>query len=296
MLKSLVIAIFIFTFLFSNNDNVYSLISNPRNISIGKIHASIDNISNTFDSPVLLNNNNNNNNIYLSVDRYTNLYSVYYLSYCIYVKNQSNLLLGMVRREINDNFNTNSAWEDDGYPDLEDIDYTQIYNFTDKETGLLIAYNRLIDDNFIMGINFKPIFHRIDNVSGIGFSLDVRYVIKMEKSQISFGVNDLLAFKKWDTNLLEKYDLNGYFGTSINISNKNILFYEYNINDGYRLGIEYKLNALLSLRTGYNKNNNFSYGFGIYLKNINLDYGYVNNSSQIFGSRYSIGFSMNFDD
>ena len=98
MFKFLVIVIFIFSFSFSNNDNVYSLISNPRNISIGKIHASIDNISNAFDSPILL---NNNSNIYLSIDRYANLYSIYYLSYCIYTKNQSNLLLGMVRREIN---------------------------------------------------------------------------------------------------------------------------------------------------------------------------------------------------
>ena len=292
MFKFLVIVVFVFSFSFSNNDNVYSLISNPRNISIGKIHASIDNISNTFDSPILL---NNNNNIYLSVDRYTNLYSVYYLSYCIYAKNQSNLLLGMVRREINNNFNTNSAWEDDGYPDLEDIDYTQIYNFSDKETGLLIAYNRLIDNNFIMGINFKPIFHRVDNISSIGFSFDVRYVIKMKKNQISFGIDNILAFKKWDSGLLEKFDLNGYLATAINISDRNIIFYEYNMANGSKLGLETKIIDNLFIRTGLNEND-FTFGFGLQLKNIDLDYAYINNNSEIFTNNHSVGFNINLDN
>ena len=292
MFKFSVIVVFVFSFSFSSNDNLYSLISNPRNISIGKIHASIDNISNTFDSPILL---NNNNNIYLSVDRYTNLYSVYYLSYCIYAKNQSNLLLGMVRREINNNFNTNSAWEDDGYPDLEDIDYTQIYNFADKETGLLIAYNRLIDNNFIMGINFKPIFHRIDNISGIGFSFDVRYIIKMTKNEISFGIDNILAFKKWDTGLLEKFDLNGYLATAINISDRNIIFYEYNMANGSKLGLETKIIDNLFIRTGLNEND-FTFGFGLQLKNIDLDYAYINNNSEIFTNNHSVGFNINLDN
>ena len=292
MFKFLVIVMFIFSFSFSNNDNVYSLISNPRNISIGKIHASIDNISNTFDSPILL---NSNNNIYLSVDRYINLYSVYYLSYCIYAKNESNLLLGIVRREINNNFNTNSAWEDDGYPDLEDIDYTQIYNFADKETGLLIAYNRLIDNNFIMGINFKPIFHRIDNISGIGFSFDVRYIIKMTKNEISFGIDNILAFKKWDTGLLEKFDLNGYLATAINISDRNIIFYEYNMTNGSKLGLETKIIDNLFIRTGLNEND-FTFGFGLQLKNIDLDYAYINNNSEIFTNNHSVGFNINLDN
>ena len=49
---------------------------------------------------------------------------------------------------------------------------------------------QILENNFIMGINLKPIFHRIDNISGIGFSFDVRYVIEIQKSQISFGVEE----------------------------------------------------------------------------------------------------------
>ena len=247
-----------------------------------------------FDSPLFL--NKNNNNIFLSTDKYSNLYSVYRVSYCIYANNQSNLLLGMVRREINDNFNTNSAWEDDGDPpDLEDIDYTQIYSFSDKETGLLISYNRLIEDNFIMGINLKPIFHRIDNISGIGFSLDVRYVIKIQKNQISFGVDNFLAFKKWNTDLLERYDLNSYLATSINISDKTTMFYEYNIYNGSKLGLEIKIINDLFVRAGINKYD-FTFGFGLQIRNINLDYAYMNNNYEIFGSNHSIGFNIHLDD
>ena len=292
MFKFLIRFIFI-SLAFSNNDNIYSLISSPRNISIGGVHASSGNISSIFDSPIFL--NKNNNNIFLSIDKYSHLYNVYHLSYCIYANDKSNLLLGLVRREINNNFNTNSAWEDDGYPNLEDIDYTQIYNFQDKETGILIAYNQLIENNFIMGINFKPIFHRIDNVFGVGFSLDVRYLIQMQRGRISFGIDNLLAFKKWDTDLLEKYDLNGYLGSSINISDRNTVFYEYNINSGSKLGFEIELINNLFIRTGINKYN-FCFGFGIQLENIKLDYAYMNNKSEILGSNHSVGFNINLDD
>ena len=293
MFKFLIRFIFI-SLAFSNNDNIYSLISSPRNISIGGIHASSGNISSIFDSPIFL-SNNNNNNIFLSIDKYSHLYNIYHLSYCIYANDKSNLLLGLVRREINNNFNTNSAWEDDGYPNLEDIDYTQIYNFQDKETGILIAYNQLIENNFIMGINFKPIFHRIDNVFGVGFSLDVRYLIQIQRGQISFGIDNLLAFKKWNTDLLEKYDLNGYLGSSINISDRNTVFYEYNINSGSKLGFEIELINNLFVRTGINKYN-FCFGFGIQLENIKLDYAYMNNKSEILGSNHSVGFNINLDD
>ena len=292
MFKFLIRFIFI-SLAFSNNDNIYSLISSPRNISIGGVHASSGNISSIFDSPIFL--NKNNNNIFLSIDKYSHLYNVYHLSYCIYANDKSNLLLGLVRREINNNFNTNSAWEDDGYPNLEDIDYTQIYNFQDKETGILIAYNQLIENNFIMGINFKPIFHRIDNVFGVGFSLDVRYLIQIQRGRISFGIDNLLAFKKWDTDLLEKYDLNGYLGSSINISDRNTVFYEYNINSGSKLGFEIELINNLFVRTGINKYN-FCFGFGIQLENIKLDYAYMNNKSEILGSNHSVGFNINLDD
>ena len=60
----------IFTFsslLLGDNDNIYELISSPRNISIGGIHASTDNISGMFDSPLFLNQNNNNIFLYNSI-------------------------------------------------------------------------------------------------------------------------------------------------------------------------------------------------------------------------------------
>ena len=283
------------SYAFGGNDNLYSIISNPRNISIGGIHASTNSINSMFDSPLKL--DGKNNDTFLSVNKFNDAYNIYHISYCVYANNKSNLLLGLVRREIKNNFNTESAWTDDGYPDLGEIDYSQIYKFSDKETGLLIAYNKIVKSNFIMGINFKPIFHRIDNMAGIGFSIDVRYLLLMENLKISFGVDDLLAFKKWDTDLLEKYDLNGYVGFSFDVFDRDELFYEYSLGYGSSIGYEANINKILYLRLGYNKNNSLACGFGLKLKNISLDYGYVNNNSTVsFGNQYSIGFNINFND
>tara|TARA_Y100001970_G_scaffold294115_1_gene447054 strand:- start:8788 stop:9669 length:882 start_codon:yes stop_codon:yes gene_type:complete len=293
MIKSFIISIIVFSYLLSYND-IYSIISNPRNISIGGIHASTDDISSTFDSPLFL--NNKNNNIFLSINQYDDLYNIYRMSYCIYASEKSNLLLGLVRREINNNFNTDLAWEDNGSPPiLGDINYEAIYLFQDKETGFLIAYNRLIASNFVMGINFKPVFHSIDNINAIGFSFDIRYALKFSNYRFSFGANNILAIKKWDTGLLEKFDLNGYLCTSVNLSDKTILFYEYDLINHSKLGFEMKMISDLFLRLGIN-NDYYSFGFGLKLNNINFDYSYTENHSIFFGNNHSIGFNINMDN
>ena len=293
MLKSLIIAIIIFYPLLSNDD-IYSIISNPRNISIGGIHASTDDISGAFDSPLFL--NNKNNNIFVSINKYDDLYNIYRMSYCLYANEKSNLLVGMIRREINNNFNTNFAWEDNGSPPvLEDINYDEIYSFQDKETGFFIAYNTLITNNFVMGVNFKPIFHSIDNINSIGISLDVRYALKFLKYKFSFGVDNILAMKKWDTGLLERFDLNGYLSTSVDLSDRFTLFYEYNLIDHSKLGFEMEIVSNFFIRSGYN-NNYHSFGFGFKLNDIHLDYSYFNNNSIVFGDNHSIGFNINIDN
>ena len=293
MIKLFIIIIILSCPLLSNND-IYSVISNPRNISIGGMHSFTDDISSAFDSPLFL--NNKNNNIFLSINKYDELYNIYRISYCVYANKKSNLLIGMVRREINDNFNTDFAWENNGSPPvLGDINYDAIYLFQDQETGFLITYNKLITNNFVMGLNFKPIFHSIDNINGIGLSLDVRYALKFLKYKISFGADNILAIKKWDTGLLEKFDLNGYFCTSIDLSNRFTLFYEYNLINYSKLGFEIKIIPDLFLRSGYN-NDYYSFGFGLKLDKMNLDYSYSDNNSLIFGSNHSVGFNINMDN
>ena len=90
------------SYAFGGNDNLYSIISNPRNISIGGIHASTNSINSMFDSPLIL--DGKNNDTFLSLNKFNDAYNIYHISYCVYANNKSNLLLGLVRREIKNNF------------------------------------------------------------------------------------------------------------------------------------------------------------------------------------------------
>ncbi len=283
--------IVISSFLLSNDNSIYSLMSSPRNASLGGMHMSTNNISSIFDAPSFL--EGSKQNIFLSIHNYSELYNVFHLSFCIYANSSSNLSIGLVRRDIGDNFNTTLAFHNDGYPDLEDINYENIYKFSDQETGLFFSFNKIIERDFIMGINFKPVFHRIDNIYGLGSSFDIRYLLKMSHGSVSFGVENIFAFKKWDTNYIEKFDLNGYLAFSYNF-NQSIIFYEYNMINKSKIGFEIKLIENLFFRSGINKYST-SFGFGLSLKNIILDYTYINNKSDIFGSNHSVGFNINLN-
>ena len=62
-----------------------------------------------------------------------------------------------------------------------------------------------------------------------------------------------------------------------------------------KLGLEIKIIDNLFIRTGLNKND-FTFGFGLQLKNIDLDYAYINNNSEIFTNNHSVGFNINLDN
>ena len=279
------------SFLLSNDNSIYSLMSSPRNTSLGGIHMSTDNISSIFDAPLFL--EDSKQNIFLSIQSHSELYNIFHLSYCIYANSSSNFSIGFSRREIGNNFNTVLAFNNTGYPNLEDINYENIYKFSDQETGLFFSFNKIIETDFIIGINFKPIFHRIDNIYGVGSSFDIRYLLKMNHGDISFGAENIFSFKKWDTGYIEKFDLNGYLAFSYNF-NKSAIFYEYNIIDKSKIGFEIQLIENLFFRSGINKYST-SFGFGLSLKNIILDYTYINNKSDIFESNHSIGFNINLN-
>jgi len=290
--------ILLFSFLFSYNDydNIYNIISSPRNNAIGGIHMPTNSINSIFDAP--LDVSYENNDLFISINNFNKLLTTYHIAYCIYSNNNMNLSLGFVRREIYNNYNTQQAWINDGYPDLEEINYNMISSFSDKQTGLLLAYNNILSKNFIMGINFKPEIHKIGNVSAVGYRMDIRYIIKFKKVIFSFGVDDLFAIKKWKSGFTEKYNLNGYISTSLSVSESIILFSEHGTNQNFIFGTEIKLIDKFSLRCGFNdiKNMNLSFGIGFNLENMNLEYTYRNNMSYILGNNHILGFILKLNN
>ena len=281
------------SFLFSNfdYDNIFNIKSSPRNISIGGIHSTSNDISSIFDSPISI---IGTNDFFISINKYNSMMDVYHFAYSIIGNSKMNFSIGLVRREIDNNFNTLNADMNNGYPNLSDIDYNQITSFNDKQTGLLFSYNTKVLNNAILGINIKPEFHKIFNVSAVGFRMDLRYLLLYKNYNIIFAMDDLFAYKKWDTDLVEKYNINSYLSTSIRVSEFNSLFFEYNLEDKFKFGTEIKIIDEIFLRFGFG-DSNFTFGFGFNLKNINIEYAYVDNKYNVFGNNHIIGFTLDLN-
>ena len=135
----------LFSFLFSYNgyDSIYNIISSPRNNAIGGVHMPTNNINSMFDAPLEL--NHRDKSLFISINDFNRLLTTYHIGYCLYSNQKMNLSLGLVRREIYNNYNTQDAWIDDGYPDLEELNYDMISLFSDKQTGLLLSYNKILN-------------------------------------------------------------------------------------------------------------------------------------------------------
>lgn len=287
-----------FSLLFSYNsyDSIYNIISSPRNNAIGGIHMPTNNINSMFDSPLKL--DHKDNNLFISINDFNNLLTTYHIAYCLHSNDSMNLSLGLVRREIYNNYNTQNAWTNDGYPDLEEINYDMISMFSDKQTGLLLAYNKVLTDKLIMGINFKPELHKIGDISGIGYAMDIRTLLKLKKVSISIGIDDFLAIKKWETNFIERNNFNGYISIATSVLENWTLFYEYGTHEDFIFGAEFKLADRFSLCWGLNdiEDMSLSFGVGFDLENINLEYTYRDNMDYILGNNHILGFILKLNN
>ena len=292
-IRFLIISIISTSFIFSSNYNesIFSVFSSTRNITLGGVHLTSNNISSIFDAPLTLDPKYDNQNIiYLSYDnKYDNLIDIFHLSYCLYSSNKIILGIGLVNRTVNNNYNTTDSWEDngDGIPQEGEINHNLIYNYKDQEVGLLISYNKILNSS-ILGINFKPVYHSIDNISSSGLSLDVKYLKIRKKGNFSIGINNLGSFKKWENGTTEQFD--PFFYANFEFILDNILLsLESNSSQNLVAGLEYKIDDLLSLRLGSN-NNYFSLGFGYGGNFIDIDYAYIKNYNSIFPISHKISF------
>ena len=114
----------------------------------------------------------------------------------------------------------------------------------------------------------------------------------LNKFDYSIGLNNILSQKKWETGLIEKNKISGYFNISIDLFRSIVLFSEYNTESNFILGSEIKFLDIFSLRFGTNDIEDFSFGVGLILKNISLDYIYKENSNNILGNNHILGFIL----
>ena len=214
------------------------------------------------------------------------------------------IFLKLINRSIDEIYDTNSAWIDDGdfVPEAGEIDYFKIKEIKQQEIGISLTTVRSFK-SYLIGFSFKPSFINLAEFSGYGFSFDI-ITLKQLSRKLNFimEVNDLFAFKYWNTESFEEFSPMIRSGVFYGNSFFNGGFYfGGNINDDtpykYNVGIEFIKDEYMFFRAGTSYENLFSIGFGIKTSILNIDYGYLHSMEKNFSNATQIiSLKISLDD
>ena len=207
------------------------------------------------------------------------------------------LHLAFLRTSIDKNHHTSSAWNDENQNDIVDfdeIDYTQISFFSDKNLGLIISKPFNIK-NVGLGINSKFSVSSILSEKSFSHAFDLGYLhsYSLKSSPVNLDANlglvikDIMAYSHWSTGQIEKTETSLVLGTVFSFklnkesfSNRTLYFSsDFNvINSKYSIGCEYQFNMknkLLSIQVEDSDSKN-SVSFLIQLNNkIDISYSFI---------------------
>ena len=272
--------ILFFTFLnaysINNNNSVFNISKNARSNSLSGIHTLSNNVSGIFNQPINLNYNIKGDSYFSYLSYFNNSINIFQFALCLKNNENNNISVGIVRRSIDDNFNTNNAWQyNDNGPSFNDIDYSNISKFTDNEIGFLISMSSKLTSKLSIDFKFKPLYHEIFSNFAYGFGTDVILLKSINNFNFIIGVEDVLSFKKWNNGTDEIYNPKVYLTCSYNYRNKLLLLFEANSYTDIKIGVEHVFNKLFFVRYGYSNYNDLSLGLGIETDAINFNYSYL---------------------
>ena len=296
MIKFYLIIIFSSVLLGNNNqsNSIYFFSKNARTLSISSIHSISNDINGLFYQPIN-NQKNIKGNSYLSYSSiYDNQFSVLQLGYCLKSNDKRNISIGFIKRDINNLYDTNNAWDYNQYliPDLNNIDYENISNLLYEDIGFVINYDKY-NKNKIINLKFKPYYSRIASNESFGIDIDLMYSIINNNYTIILGAENLISEKKWGSSIYERNDLKYFFSNSIKI-NQITFFSEFNNIDSKKIALEYNLNNIIYIRFGYDNKNKETFGFGLSSDTFDINYAYFNSEFNLgASSQVSILFRTN---
>lgn len=177
--------------------------------------------------------------------------------------------------------------------------------FGESETAAILSYSINLIDFLSLGVNYKILQHSISHWNSIGQSLDIGFFLFPERSfSAGLTVNNLLRPSFTLISETEKYPTGLKAGVSCKTFDNNLIFagdigWQENSQLQLKGGLEYKINSLLHLRLGADKNY-FSYGAGfsfpVSKHNIRIDYAFQQHhqSEGILSSNHNFSLTFNF--
>ena len=275
---NLILSIFFISFLFSNNQNsIYFFSKSSQTFSLSNVHYISKNIDGLFYQPISK-DLNLKGKIYISfAEVFNNQFNIIKIGYCLKSSNRNKLSFGFIKRNLDNLFYTNNAWNYNELlaPELSDIEYDNISDLEYEDFGFIFSYDKYLNDK-IINLKFKPYFNKIHSNRAYGFDLDVFYATSFLKFDFIIGIENLISKKKWTSGVVEENNLNYFFSNTLNLE-KIRLIYQLNTLNSNQLAADYNINNFFNFRFGFSNENKESIGFGIVTDFFDIDYAYFNN-------------------
>ncbi len=225
------------------------------------------------------------------------------------------LSLGILYLNIPDIFDTRNAWEDtnnDGLPDNDEIDYSEITQFNDSEIAVFLNGAIKKGENLFIGFNVKYLRKSFAEFSANGLGTDIGLIyIPTQRIRLGLNLKDATgSFLLWSTGKKEyiypklrtgitvianfffitESQINLSMDTEIRADHRlfsSQLSYK-SINADFYWGMEYWFKDIIALRIGSDYGS-LSTGLGLSYKGINIDFAILsneelNNSQRLSGS------------
>lgn len=279
---NLILSIFFISFIFGSNQNsIYFFSKSTKTFSLSNIHYISKNIDGLFYQPISK-DLNLEKNFYISfAELFNNQFNVIKIGYCLKSTNKNKLSLGFIKRNLDDLFYTNNAWNYSELlsPELSDIEYDSISDLDYEDFGFIFSYDKYFNEK-IINLKFKPYFNKIHSNTAYGFDLDFFYATSFLKFDFIIGIENLISKKKWTSGLVEENNLNYFFSNTLNLR-KIRLIHQLNSLNSNQIAVDYNINNFFNFRFGFSNENQESIGFGIETDFFDIDYAYFNNQFRL---------------
>ncbi|MDW8108984.1 MAG: PorV/PorQ family protein [Candidatus Kryptonium sp.] len=252
-------------------------------------------------------------------ERFAGILNHDYFGLALKPTNFLSFALSIIRLGIDDIPYTEGALLDnngDGIfnPEFDRIDPNKITFVSSSDWIVITSFAKSSNEKFSFGGNVKFIYRKIEKNSGIGVGFDAGVKFKVSNFSLGLVVKDItstliiwntgkneLVVPSLITGISREFEiLWGRLTPSLDLitrfegRNKTAFLGTNFVSFDINIGGEYTFKDLLSVRSGFTENGEFTLGAGVKLNRLDIDYSFARFSSELGNThRVSLKFSIN---
>lgn len=199
-----------------------------------------------------------------------------------------------------------------GVGDIDRTEFTSevLGKFSSDQNEFYLSYAKIIKNLFSFGLNFKLARQVIDNMSDVGFGVDLSVLYLPEFDNfLTRGLCLGVTIQNAYTPRLNPGDITDFIphrallGLAKPFSfgaEQKPLYLLFSVEKGerelvkFKTGLEFNYQNIGMLRVGYNKVDDFTFGAGAAFRQFQLDYAYASFAEAKFATSHRVSFTVNF--